>query len=103
MNSLDDSLFIFQNRRLRGNQAQNHFLSFLNLYKGLKSAGTRIIKLQEIRIGMFLHKEFFRYRIIRSLTSIGGMEIAATDMGIYGKVLRAKIQHTIVNIPADFL
>ena len=54
-------------------------------------------------MGMFLHKEFFRNRIIRSLTSISGMEVATTDMGIYGKVLRAKIQYTIVNIPADFL
>ena len=82
MDSVNDKLFVLQYGRLGSDQSQNDL--FLPGYLGQRceTAGSLIIKLQEIGIHILFAEQDIRYGIIGTLACVGGMEITAAYMMI---------------------
>ena len=103
MDSVNDKLFVLQYGRLGSDQSQNDL--FLPGYLGQRceTAGSLIIKLQEIGIHILFSEQDIRYGIIGTLACVGGMEITAAYMGVDDHILRCIGDHLIVNILVGFL
>ena len=98
MNAPDHFLLILQDGGLGGDEAEDDLLVFRYLRQGRKTAGTLIVIFQEEGVDVLPGEDVVRHGVIGAAGEIGGMIVAAADVGIDDHIFGLAFQRQVVDL-----